>query len=96
MDNRFSERQMRMLPHILHVSWEEGKPFEALADVGVFPSVNQDDVVVLDFLLSLGVTKLYHLVDGRYISMGPRASWLRWVWGSFFGREPSKASIRNG
>ena len=30
VDNRFSERQQRLLPHLLFTSWPEGKPFEAL------------------------------------------------------------------
>ncbi|CAN0277442.1 unnamed protein product, partial [Phaeothamnion confervicola] len=75
VDNRFSERQMRMLPHILHSSWHEGKPFEALADVGLFPSVKNEDVVVPDFLLSLGVTPrpVTGAVEDR--------SYLMWVYG---------------
>ena len=56
VDNRFSERQQRMLPHILFTSWHEGKPFEALADVALFSSLDNEDVVAPDFLLSLGVT----------------------------------------
>lgn len=75
VDNRFSERQMRMLPHILHSSWHEGKPFEALADVGLFPSVKNEDVVVPDFLLSLGVTPrpVTGAIEDR--------SYLMWVYG---------------
>lgn len=56
VDNRFSERQQRMLPHILHTSWHEGKPFEAMGNVGLFSNLNNDDVVAPDFLLSLGIT----------------------------------------
>jgi Uma2 family endonuclease len=55
LDNRFSERQQRMLPHILFTSWHEGKPFEALTNVGLFSNLDNEDVVVPDFLLSLGI-----------------------------------------
>ena len=36
-------------------SWDEGKPFEALTDVGLFYTPSNDNVIVPDFLLSLGV-----------------------------------------
>jgi Uma2 family endonuclease len=55
VDNRFSERQQRMLPHILFTSWQEGKPFEALSDVGLFYNSQESYPVVPDFMLSLGV-----------------------------------------
>lgn len=55
VDNRYSERQFTMLTLPLFDSWDEGKPFEALTDVGLFYSPNNDSVVVPDFLLSLGV-----------------------------------------
>ena len=55
VDNRFSERQQRMLPHILFSSWDQGRPFEALSNVGLFSSLNNQDTVVPDFMLSLGV-----------------------------------------
>jgi Uma2 family endonuclease len=54
VDNRFSERQQRLLPSILFASWPEGKPFEALSNVGLFTSINEQ-AVVPDFMLSLAV-----------------------------------------
>jgi Uma2 family endonuclease len=55
VDNRYSERQMRLLPIPLFDSWEQGKPFEALTDVGLFSKPDNESVVAPDFLLSLGV-----------------------------------------
>lgn len=55
VDNRYSERQFTLLSLPLFDSWEEGKPFEALTDVGLFYTPTNDGVVVPDFLLSLGV-----------------------------------------
>ena len=75
VDNRFSERQQRLLPHILFTSWEEGRPFEALADVGLFPTATNEDKVVPDFLLSLGVTP--RPVTGAK----ENRSYLVWVYG---------------
>lgn len=54
VDNRFSERQQHLLPDILFASWPEGKPFEALSNVGLFTSITEQ-AVVPDFMLSLGV-----------------------------------------
>ena len=56
VDNRYSERQYSLLKVPLFESWDEGKPFEALTDVGLFYRPSNDAVVVPDFLLSLGVT----------------------------------------
>lgn len=55
VDNRYSERQFTLLSLPLFDSWEEGKPFEALTDVGLFYTPSNDSLVVPDFLLSLGV-----------------------------------------
>jgi Uma2 family endonuclease len=55
VDNRYSERQMRLLTSPLFESWEERKPFEALTDVGFFSKPDNESVVAPDFLLSLGV-----------------------------------------
>lgn len=57
VDNRFSERQQRLLPHLLFTSWPEGRPFEALSNVGLFYAVGKSPVVP-DFMLSLGVTPM--------------------------------------
>lgn len=54
VDNRFSERQQHMLPDILYASWPEGKPFEALSNVGLFTSITEQ-AIVPDFMLSVGV-----------------------------------------
>jgi Uma2 family endonuclease len=54
VDNRYSERQQRILPDILFASWPQGKPFEALSNVGLFTSLTAPPVVP-DFMLSLGV-----------------------------------------
>jgi Uma2 family endonuclease len=54
VDNRHSERQRRLLPDILFASWSEGKPFEALTDVGLFTSLTNPPLVP-DFMLSLGI-----------------------------------------
>jgi Uma2 family endonuclease len=54
VDNRFSERQQRLLPHLLFTSWPEGRPFEALSNVGLFYAIDKSPVVP-DFMLSLGV-----------------------------------------
>lgn len=55
VDNRYSERQFSLLKIPLFESWEEGKPFEALTDVGLFYKPSNEAVIVPDFLLSLGV-----------------------------------------
>jgi Uma2 family endonuclease len=55
VDNRYSERQYSLLRSPLFESWDEGKPFEALTDVGLFYRPSNDAVIVPDFLLSLGV-----------------------------------------
>lgn len=55
VDNRYSERQYTLLSLPLFDSWDEGKPFEALTDVGLFYTPSNDSVIVPDFLLSLGV-----------------------------------------
>ena len=55
VDNRYSERQMTLLSLPLFDSWEQGKPFEALTDVGLFSKPDNESLVVPDFLLSLGV-----------------------------------------
>ena len=54
VDNRHSERQQHLLPTILYASWPEGKPFEALSNVGLFHSI-AEQAVVPDFMLSVGV-----------------------------------------
>ena len=74
VDNRFSERQQRLLPHILFSSWDEGKPFEALSDVGLFYALDKP-AVAPDFMLSLGVTPRPVTSDKK------DRSYLTWVHG---------------
>lgn len=72
--NRFSERQQRLLPHLLFTSWPEGKPFEALSDVGIFYAIDEP-AIAPDFMLSMGVTP-------RPLSSNPKdKSYLVWVYG---------------
>jgi hypothetical protein len=57
VDNIFSEKQQRLLTESLYSSWAgpgEGRPFLALANVGLFFAVGQPPLVP-DVLLSLGV-----------------------------------------
>lgn len=54
VDNYFSEKQMRMFPSILHASWDPGRPFLAVANVGLFGSVDEP-AVVPDVMVSLDV-----------------------------------------
>ena len=75
VDNRFSERQQHLLPTILFASWPEGKPFEAVSNVGLFYSLHGEPPVVPDFMLSLGV-------EPRPVS-GKKAdrSYMTWIYG---------------
>lgn len=57
VDNFFSEKQQRLLTEALYASWAgpgEGRPFLAMANVGLFYMVFQPPLV-LDVLLSLDV-----------------------------------------
>lgn len=54
VDSCFSEKQMRMFPSILHASWDPGRPFLAVANVGLFGSVDEP-AVVPDIMISLDV-----------------------------------------
>jgi Uma2 family endonuclease len=57
VDNIFSEKQQRLLVESLRTSWPgpgEGRPYVAMANVGLFYS-NRVPAVVPDFLLSLDV-----------------------------------------
>jgi Uma2 family endonuclease len=74
VDNRFSEREQHLLPGILHASWPQGQPFEALTNVGLFYSLH-DHPVVPDFMLSLGV-------EPRPVSSKKAdRSYMTWVYG---------------
>ncbi len=57
VDNVFSEKQQRLLTESLHTSWPgpgEGRPFVAMANVGLFYGIHLP-AVVPDVLLSLDV-----------------------------------------
>ncbi len=58
VDSVFCEGQHRMLAHILHTSWPQGRPFIATSDVGLFYNSKERYPVVPDFMLSLGVEQL--------------------------------------
>lgn len=58
LDSVFCEGQHRMLAHILHTSWPQGRPFIATTDVGLFYNSKESYPVVPDFMLSLGVEQL--------------------------------------
>lgn len=75
VDNRYSERQMRLLVDPLFDCWEEGKPFEALTDVGLFSKPENESVVVPDFMLSLGVK------PRKFTSEKETHSYLIWLCG---------------
>ena len=74
VDNRFSERQQRLLPHLLFSSWPQGKPFEALSDVGLFYALDEP-AVAPDFMLSVGVKPRPLTSDTK------DRSYLIWVYG---------------
>lgn len=55
VDSLFSEKQMRLLTSALYHSWRPGRPFVAMANVGLF-SKAENPAVVPDVLISLDVT----------------------------------------
>jgi Uma2 family endonuclease len=54
VDNILSERHQRLLTQTLHSSWKPGKPFLALANVGLFYALRKPPLVP-DVMLSLDV-----------------------------------------
>lgn len=54
VDNPFCEKQMRLLTGPLYDSWKPGFPFVAMANVGLYFSLN-NPVFVPDVLVSVGV-----------------------------------------
>ena len=55
VDNLLSEKQMRLLAEPLHTSWKPGRPFVAMANVGLF-HLFPGSAIVPDMLLSMDVT----------------------------------------
>lgn len=55
VDNSYSEKLMRLLVGSLYSGWPEGRPFVALANVGLFYGLKIPPVVP-DVMLSLGVS----------------------------------------
>lgn len=56
VDNWYSEKQQRLLTEPLHTSWAgpaDGRPFVAAANVGLFPTPDNNRVLVPDMFLSL-------------------------------------------
>lgn len=74
VDNIHSEKQMRLFPSILHASWDPGRPFVAMSNVGLFGSV-LEPAVVPDTLVSLDV-RLPEDVRPK-----GRRSYFTWVYG---------------
>ena len=54
VDNMFSEKQQRLLTESLNISWNPGRPFIAVANVGVFYDIGEPPVVP-DVFVSLDV-----------------------------------------
>ncbi|MCP4700582.1 MAG: Uma2 family endonuclease [Gammaproteobacteria bacterium] len=54
VDNIFSEKQQRLLTETLYASWRPGKPFAAMANVGLFSDIKKQPIVP-DVLLSMDV-----------------------------------------
>ncbi len=54
VDNIFSEKQQRLLTESLSISWNPGRPFLALANVGLFYGLHEPPLVP-DMMLSLDV-----------------------------------------
>lgn len=74
VDNILSEKQMRLFPSILHASWDPGRPFVAMSNVGLFGSV-LEPAVVPDTLVALDV-RLPEDVRPK-----GRRSYFTWVYG---------------
>jgi Uma2 family endonuclease len=75
VDSLYSERLMRFLPTCLFDSWQHGKPFIALSDVGLFSTPSNETVIVPDFMLALGVEQLPLTGDKK------TRSYFTWVYG---------------
>lgn len=62
VDSVFSEKQMRLLTSALYQSWQPGRPFVAMANVGLF-SKAENPAVVPDVMVSLDVTMPENLFE---------------------------------
>lgn len=80
VESFFQAKQMEILTEALRVSWDEGRPFVCVADVGLFYSVSEP-AIVPDVLLSVGVE-----FPERFKEKG-RRSYFVWV----FGKPPEVA-----
>jgi hypothetical protein len=70
VDNVFSEKQQRLLTEPLYSSWAgpgPGRPFLAMANVGLFPTVHRP-AIVPDMLLSLDVQAPEEMWEKRHRS----------------------------
>lgn len=78
VDNIYSEKQQRLLTEALHSSWTPGRPFVALANIGLFYAMREPPLVP-DMLLSLDVSLPEEVWQKRHRSY--------FVWE--YGRPPS-------
>jgi hypothetical protein len=79
VDNRYSERQMRLLTHPLNTTWRDtngGRPFVAMANVGVFFAVRKPPIVP-DVLLSVDVS----LPEDINVRLKHTLAYLVWEYG---------------
>lgn len=74
VDNIFSEKQQRLLTESLSISWKPGRPFLALANVGLYYGINEAPLVP-DVMLSLDVQAAENLWKKK------NRSYLAWEFG---------------
>src|SRR4051812_15407883 len=67
VDGIYAEKQQRLLTEPLFTSWEAGKPFVAMANVGVFYGIRVPPIVP-DMLLSKGVEQSAEIHEKRHNS----------------------------
>lgn len=74
VDNPFCEKQMRLLTRPLYASWNPGCPFVAMANVGLYFSLNSP-VLVPDTLVSVGVQAPEDLLRKEH------RAYFHWIYG---------------
>ena len=74
VDNPFCEKQMRLLTHPLYASWNPGKPFTVMANVGLYFALNRPPLVP-DTLVSLGVSPPENLM------LKEHRAYFTWIYG---------------